>query len=141
MKKMIVLLTMLIAGSAKADWLSDQIDAAFVGHAKAAMEFRTDGKAQAEFLDNFFEIGKFNGSPIAATDLGISGTVLPDSGKLEGLDFTTGAKIHFAPLIKSWITLNSEWQFINNLELDGRASYDWRLHHPFYGFAIGYPFK
>lgn len=143
MKKGILLAALLI-GLGKigyCDWLTDNINAAFVGNAKLAVEQGTDGKSHPEFLDNFFEVGHLNGNPVGAVDLGISGTILPSSGALTGGSFTTGAKVHLASLIKQWVTLNPEWQFINQIDIDGRWAYNWTEHHGTAGIALAYPFK
>ena len=142
MKKIIALLLWAgIAPLTYANPLVDQIDAAFVGHAKFSTEFVTEGFTQVQFLSNFIEIGHLNGQPVAAIDSGILGNILPNTNQLSAANFTSGAKIHLAPFIKSYITLQPEWQFLNTLEIDARASYNWTLHHPFYGVAIAYPFK
>lgn len=142
MKKLLMFLLLFgLPLKVKADFLTDQIQTAFVGNAKTAIEFTTKGTTQLEFLDNFIEIGNWKGNRIAALDLGVLGTVLPDSGQFQGINWVTGGKIHLSPIFKDHVTFPSEWQFINTLEIDGRASYDWTAHHPHFGISIGYPFR
>jgi hypothetical protein len=119
----------------------DQIDAAFVGHAKLGYEYTTEATNQVQFLDNFVEIGHLEGNPIGALDLGILATIQNPNGHLAGGDFSTGGKVHLMPFVKRFIVLPSEWQFLQTLEIDVRGSYDWTQRKPFYGLAAGYPFK
>lgn len=121
--------------------IADQLYAGFVGSAKFAIESTTEGVAKPEFLSNFIEIGNAHGGHILAVDSGICATILPNSSQLNGAEFTSGVKIHLAPLIRSYVNLPQEWQFLRNLEVDARSSYDWTLHHPFYGLVAAYPFK
>lgn len=124
-----------------ADPILDQIDAAFVGHAKLGTEFTTRGETQLEYLDNVIEIGSLKGSPLAGLDGGVLGTILPDSNQLAAAQWTAGAKIHFAPILKTYIVLPPEWQFLNTVEVDGRYSYNFTAHHGVLGISIVYPFK
>jgi len=127
--------------SANANPLFDDLRLAFVGSAKTAIEFTDHGKTQLEFLSNFVEGGRFNGQSIWALDTGFLGTVLPDSGKVDNVDWASGAKIHLSPFIKQYVKLSPEWEFVGKLEIDARASYNWTRKHPTYGIAIAYPFK
>lgn len=141
MKKLLLLLSLFLLPSvSKADALSDQITAAFVGNAKLAAGYTSHGRVQYEFLDNFIEAGHFNGGYIGAIDLGILGTQLP-SGTISAANFSTGVKLHISPFLKKAVTLNPEWQFINNMEIDGRYSYNWTLHSPTLEACVAYPFK
>lgn len=125
---------------AYADPILDQLYGGFVGRAKLSLETTTKGNVQPEFLVNYMEIGQINGAHIAAVDAGALGTVLP-SGGFKSVDWTTGAKLHLSPIIKRYVPLPSEWQFLSEIELDGRASYNWTAHHPFYGIVAAVPFK
>lgn len=141
MKKIILtLLLILMPILGHADSLLSQLYGGFVGRAKMAIESTTDGNSHPEFLVNYLEIGQVKGGHIAAIDLGVSGT-LPDSGHIEAADWNVGAKVHLASLIKSYVNLPAEWEFIGNLEIDGRYSYNFREHHPFVGLVAAYPFK
>lgn len=139
----LVLLTCFIAGPrpAFADSLLDQFYVGFVGNAKFAIESTTDGRSHGEFLDNFVEIGKLNDAHVAALDFGVLGDFLPDNQQFKSADWTTGAKLHLSPIIKSYVKLPAGWEFINALELDARASYNWTEHHPYYGICAAYPWK
>lgn len=140
-KLMLVVFAMCLLGVAKADPILDQLYAGFVGRAKLAIESTTSGKSQAEFLVNYVEIGQVNGNHIMAVDAGILGTILPDNGHFKAADWTTGAKIHLSPVLRSFIPLPAEWEFLKTLEIDARASYNWRQHHPFYGIVADVPFR
>lgn len=139
--KVIILLLTVGPRPAFADSLLDQFYGGFVGNAKFAIESTSDGTAHPEFLDNFFEIGNIKGQHLAAIDAGISGTILPDSAQLRSAEWTTGGKIHLSPLIKNYVKLPDQWQFLNTLEIDARGSYNWTLKHPFWGIVMAYPFK
>lgn len=120
--------------------LLDQFYAGFVGNAKFAIESTTDGGSHPEFLDNFIEIGKVKGDHIAAIDSGIGGTLLPANNQLSAAEWTSGGKLHLAPLIKNYVHLPDQFTFLNTLEIDARGSYNWTLHHPFWGVVMAYPF-
>jgi len=142
MKKMLfALLVMLTAGQAKAESLLDQLYGGFVGRAKFAVESTTDGTVQPEFLVNYVEIGRAKGGYIAAIDAGALGEVLPGSGEVDSVQWTTGGKLHLATLLKAYVNLPSEWEFLGNLEIDGRYSYNWSGHHSTVGLVAAYPFK
>lgn len=143
MKKMLLgSLILLFAHTVRAQSLWDQIDAAFVGNAKTAIAFTSHGKTKAQFLDNFTEIGHiYKTDHIAAIDLGGEGTIDSSTGKFVATAWTTGGKIHLAPYLKNSISLNPEWQFLANLELDARGAYDWTHHHPSWEISVAYPFK
>lgn len=133
---------MLLSHNVRAAGLWDQIDAAFVGNAKLATEFTTHGDAVVEYLDNFVEIGHiYQGDHLAALDFGGQGTINSDTGKFEGVNWTTGAKLHLSPFIKNTIKLQPQYAFLSNVEIDLRGCYDWTDHHPQYGLVVGYPFK
>lgn len=142
MKKMLIAsLLLLFAHNVKAAGLWDQIEAAFVGNAKIATEFTTQGKTNVQYLDNFIEIGHIYGdSHVAALDFGGQGEITSD-GHFVGGAFTTGGKLHLAPFIKHTINLQPQYAFLMNLELDARGSYDWTNHNPHWGIVVGYPFK
>lgn len=125
---------------AAADPILDQLYGGFVGRAKLSLESTTKGTVQPEFLVNYIEIGQLNGSHIAAIDAGALGTVLP-SGGFKSVDWTTGGKIHLSPIIKQYVPLPAEWQFLAELELDARGSYNWTAHQPSYGLVASVPFK
>lgn len=140
-KALIVVALLLCAGSVRAEGsILDQIYAGFVGRAKMAVESTSKGTVQTEFLVNYVELGQLKGEYIAAIDAGVLGTI-PDQGHIQAADWTTGAKIHLAPIFKNFVPLPAEWQFLASLELDARASYNWRQHHPFYGIVAAVPFK
>ncbi len=146
MKKILAVLAFFLgttswANAAEGDSILNQFYAGFVGNAKFAIESTTDGTSHGEFLDNFLEIGQLKGEHIAALDFGVLGTFLPNSQEFKAADWTTGAKIHLAPIIKNYVHLPAQYQFIGTLEIDARASYDWRVKHPFYGLVAAYPFK
>ena len=143
MKKMLLAMIVLIGPNwAMADGsLVDQLYGGFVGRAKFAVESTTKGTIQPEFLVNYVEIGKVEGNHIAAIDAGALGEVLPDSGHVDSVHWTTGAKIHLRPIFKNYVSLPAEWEFLGNLEIDARASYNWSAHHPTYGLVAAYPFK
>ena len=145
MKKMnmlFALMVMMTMGSnVKAESLLDQFYFGFVGHAKFAIESTTEGTSKPEFLDNFVEIGKVNGDHIAALDFGVGGTILPDTAQYRSAEWSTGGKIHLAPLIRAYVNLPEQWSFLRTLEIDARASYNWTEHHPFYGLVAAYAFK
>lgn len=141
---LLVLLTLCAFGPRPAyaeGSIVDQLYAGFVGRAKLAIESTTDGTVQPEFLVNYVEIGKVKGEFIAAIDAGALGEVLPESGQVDSVQWTTGGKLHLAPLIKNFVNLPEEWEFLGNIELDARASYNWSGHHPTYGIVAAYPFK
>lgn len=140
-KLLIGSLLLLLSNNVRAAGLLDQIEASFVGNAKLATEFTTEGKTNVQYLDNFIEIGHIYGDQhVAAFDLGGQGEITSD-GHFVGGAFTTGGKIHLAPFIKNTIKLQPQYAFLMNLEIDARASYDWTNHHPNYGIVVGYPFK
>lgn len=143
MKKLLVAVVLLFGCSTiKAEeTLLDQFYAGFVGNAKFVYEMTTDGVSKPEFLDNFFEIGKLDGDYIAAIDSGVGGTILPDTAEFSGAEWSTGAKLHLAPFIKSYVNLPEQWAFLRTLEIDARGSYNWTEHHPFWGLCLAYPFK
>lgn len=143
MKKVLfAALLLLLTSKVKAAGLWDQIDAAFVGNAKIATEFTTEGKTIVEFLDNFTEIGHiYKGDHIAALDLGGQGEIDSETGHFNGVAWTTGGKIHLAPFIRNTMQLTPEWQFLNTIEVDARGAYNWTEHHPQYALSIAYPFK
>jgi hypothetical protein len=146
MKKTLFILLglMLLVGPrpAFADSLLDQIYMGFAGNAKFAIESNTTGGTTPEFLDNFVEIGNlYGGGHILALDIGLLGTILPDSQHFQSADWTTGGKLHLSPIIKNYVRLPSEWQFLGTLEIDARASYNWTQHHPFFGIVAAYPWK
>ena len=141
MKKLVIAVLFSVAGvGVNANPLMDQITVAFVGNAKLAIEFTSRGEMQYAFLDNFIEIGKLNGSPIVGIDFGILGTQLP-SGSIDAADWSNGIKLHISPFIKNYIKLQPGWEFINNLEIDGRYSYNWTQERPTLGLSIGYPWR
>lgn len=142
MKKMIFALIMILAPMcpAHADSILDQLYGGFVGRAKFAVETTTKGTLQPEFLVNYVEIGQINGSHIAAVDAGALGEVLP-SGITNSVQWTTGGKLHLAPLIKAYVNVPAEWEFLGNIELDARASYNWSQHGDCFGLVAAYPFK
>ena len=143
MKKLLLAVTVImgVAASAKADSLVSQLYGGFVGRAKFAIESTTKGTVQPEFLVNYVEIGKLGGDHIAAIDAGALGTVLPDSGHFDSVDWTAGGKLHLAPFIKQFVHLPAGWEFLDNTEIDARASYNLTQHAPFYGLVMAYPFK
>ena len=143
MRSAIVLMTLflLLPMKVKADSLVDQFYSGFVGNAKFAIESTSDGRSHGEFLDNFIEIGQLRGDHLAAIDFGVLGDFLPDSQQFRAADWTTGAKLHLAPIIKSYVSLPAGWDFLGTLEIDIRGSYNWTEHHPFYGIVAAYPFK
>lgn len=143
MKKiLLVIITMLgMTHGAKAETIIDQLYGGFVGRAKFAVESTTKGTIQPEFLVNYVEIGKLKGEYIAAIDAGALGEVLPSSGQVDSVQWTTGGKIHLAPIFKNFVNLPSEWEFLGNLEIDARASYNWSAHGPTYGIVAAYPWK
>lgn len=140
MKRIIAVLGLLfVTGSAHADSLVDKLYGGFVGRAKFAIESTTKGKTQPEFLVNYVEIGKSKGGHIAAIDAGALGTILPDH--FQSVDWTTGGKVHLSTLLKNYVNLPMEWEFLDNLDIDARASYNWTQRHPFYGVVCAYPFR
>lgn len=143
MKKFIsaFILALSLASISHADSILDQLYAGFAGRAKLSIESTTKGKVQPEFLVNYIEIGKLKGEHIAAIDAGALGTVLPNTGHFDSVDWTTGGKIHLAPIIKNFIPLPPEWQFLAELELDARGSYNWTERHSSYGLVAAVPFK
>ena len=143
MKKLFLFVGLLLAGASfvHAESLLDQLYGGFVGRAKLAIESTTDGTIQPEWLVNYVEIGKVNGEFIAAIDAGALGEVLPDSGQVNSVQWTTGGKLHLSPLIKAYIPLPLEWEFLGTVELDARVSYNWSGRHPTYGLVAGVPFK
>ena len=143
MKRILATLVLLTvgAGQVRAEGsLLDQLYAGFVGRAKLSIESTTKGTLQPQFLVNYVEIGKLKGQFIAAIDAGVLG-ILPEDGKFQSADWTTGAKLHLAPLLKNYISLPEEWEFLGNMELDARGSYNWTAHHSSYGLCLAYPFK
>lgn len=140
-KALLVVGLLLIAGSAKADTLLDQLYFGFVGNAKFVYEATTEGVSKPEFLDNFVEIGKIKEDHIAAIDAGIGGTILPDTAQVSGAEWSLGGKIHLAPIFKNYVNLPEQWAFLNTVEIDARGSYNFTYHHPFYGLCLAYPFK
>lgn len=143
MKKMLFGMVVFLASlnTAKADTLLSQLYGGFVGRAKFAIESTTDGTVQPEFLVNYVEIGQVKGNYIAAIDAGALGEVLQDSGHVDAVQWTTGGKLHLAPLIKAYVHLPQEWIFLGNIELDARGSYNWTGHHATWGLVAAYPFK
>lgn len=140
MKKVILAVVLLLsAGIVKADSLVDQLYGGFVGRAKLSIESTTKGTIQPEFLVNYVEIGMVKGQHIAAIDAGALGTILPAG--FQAVDWTTGAKVHLSPLFKNYVSLPAEWEFLGNVELDARASYNWTQRHPFYGVVVAYPWR
>lgn len=143
-KKMFMLVVVLLAGPRFAfaqGSLLDQIYAGFVGRAKLSIESTTRGTVQPEFLVNYVEIGKLKGGFIGAIDAGALGEVLPASGNVDSVHWTTGGKLHLAPLFKNYVNLPAEWEFLGNVEIDARGSYDWTGHRATYGLVMSYPFK
>jgi hypothetical protein len=141
-KTLFVIVTILtMPHGAKAASLLDQLYGGFVGRAKLSIESTTKGTVQPEFLVNYVEIGQLKGGYIAAIDAGALGEVLPASGQVDSVQWTTGAKLHLAPLIKNYVNLPPEWEFLGGLEIDARASYNWSQHGPTYGLVAAYPFK
>lgn len=143
MKKILLGITLLagIAGTAKADSLLDQVYGGFVGRAKFAIESTTKGTTQPEFLVNFVEVGHLGDGHIAALDAGALGTILPSNGHFDGVDWSTGAKLHLGSFIKAFVHVPEGFEFLKNSELDFRASYNWTAHQPFFGLVAAYPFK
>lgn len=141
MKKMLFAIMLMCVSQAKAESILDQLYGGFVGHAKFAIESTTRGTVQPEFLVNYVEIGSLKGAHIAAIDAGALGEVLPDSGHVDAVHWTAGGKIHLAPFIKNYINLPAEWEFLGNLEIDARGSYDFTAHRPTWGLVAAYPFK
>lgn len=143
MKKLLIGLTLLgsFVGSTYAGTIMDQVSGAFVGRAKLAYEVTTSGLNQVEFLDNVFEIGNLKGAPLVGVDFGVLGNIVPASGSFSGADFTAGGKLHLSPIIKNYVTLPAEWQFINNLEIDTRYSYNFRARHAVLGICAAYPWR
>ena len=144
MKKFILLINVLVAmsGIAHAEGsILDQLYGGFVGRAKLAIESTTNGTTQPEFLVNYLEIGKLQGEHIAAIDAGALGTILPDTGHFDSVDWTLGAKIHLSPIIKAYVKLPAEWEFLGKMEIDARASYNVTQKHPFYGLVAAVPFR
>lgn len=146
MKKiMFIALVVMLAGPMRPAFaegtLLDQFYAGFVGNAKFAIESTTDGVSRPEFLDNFIEIGQVKGEHIAAIDAGIAGTILPESGQVKAAQWSLGAKLHLAPIIKNYVPVPEQWAFLKTLEIDARGSYDFTLHHPFYGIVCAYPWR
>ena len=142
MKKIVAVIgLMLIAGVAKADTLLDQFYFGFVGNAKFAYETTTDGVSHGEFLDNVVEIGQLKGEHLAALDFGVLGDFLPDTNEFQAAKWTTGGKIHVAPLIKNYVSLPDGWAFLRTLEIDARGSYNWTERHPKWGLVAAYPFR
>lgn len=142
MKRLLLVVGLLsMAQTVKAQTLLDQIYGGFVGRAKFAIESTTKGTIQPEFLVNYIEIGKAKGGFIAAIDAGALGQVLPGTGQVDSVQWTTGGKLHLATLLKAYVNLPTEFEFLGNIELDARASYNWTEHHPTYGLVAAYPFK
>lgn len=143
MKKILLAVALIIGPRiAFADSIIDQLYGGFVGRAKLSLESTTKGTVQPEFLVNYIEIGQVKGQHIAAIDSGALGEVLPDSGNVDSVQWTTGAKLHLAPIIKNYIHLPSEWEFLGTtLEVDTRVSYNWSQHHTTYGLVAAVPFK
>lgn len=143
MKKVIIAIIAMLAVSSgvKAQSLVDQLYGGFVGRAKISIESTTKGTVQPEFLVNYVEIGQAKGGYIAAIDSGALGEVLPASGQVNSVQWTTGGKLHLATLLKAYVTLPKEWEFLGNIELDARASYNWSQKHTGYGLVLAYPFK
>lgn len=142
MKKLMLSVIMIAATSqVKAESIVDNLYAGFVGNAKFAVESTTKGTIQPEFLVNYVEIGKLKDDHLAAIDAGALGEVLPGSGEVDSVQWTTGGKLHLSPLIKNFVNLPQGWEFLNTLEIDARASYNWSGHHPTYGLVAAYPWK
>jgi len=142
MKKILFAVVFLgLSGVVKAESLADQFYAGFVGNAKLAIESTSKGTVQPEFLVNYVEIGNLKGAHLLAVDAGALGEVLPESGKVDSVQWTTGAKLHLAPLIKNFVSLPVGFEFLNTLEIDARGSYNWSEHKPTYGLVAAYPFK
>lgn len=140
MKKL--LLATIVVMSAKwcfADALWDQIDAAFVGHAKTAVGYNSHAQRELQFLVNPIEIGNFNGGRVVAIDFGTIG-ILDDQDVVHGANWQVGGKIHLAPTLRKYVQLQPEWQFLHRVEIDGRYAYDLRLHKPDLTLSFGYPF-
>jgi hypothetical protein len=143
-RNLLVLALLFLVGPmcpAHADTLVDQFYAGFVGNAKFAIESDTDGRTRPGFHVNYIEIGNLKGGHIAAIDLGLGGTILPETAKFSGAEWSSGGKLHLAPIIKNYVNLPAGAEFLGNLELDFRGSYNWSLHHPFYGIVCAYPFR
>lgn len=142
MKKLIIAaIVLLMSTGARAESLLDQVYAGFVGRAKLSIESTTKGTLQPEFLVNYVEIGKLNGNYVAAIDSGALGEILPHDGHFSSVDWTTGGKLHLSTLIRSYVKLPPEWEFLGTIELDARASYNWTQRHPTYGIVASVPFK
>lgn len=140
-KTVIVSLLLLLASKLHAD-LWEDIEMAFVGNAKIATELTTEGKTVVEYLDNFTEIGHiYKNEHLAALDLGGQGEIDSETGQFHGVSWTTGGKLHLAPFIRNTIELSPQYQFLTNLEIDARASYNWTDHEPQYAIVIAYPIK
>lgn len=142
MKKVILALavTFTLLRPVHADSILDQLYGGFVGRAKLSIESTTKGTVQPEFLVNYIEIGKINGSHIAAVDAGALGTILPDGG-FESVNWTTGFKLHLSPIIKRYVPLPTEWEFLGQIEIDGRFSYNWTERYSQLGLVAAVPFR
>lgn len=142
MKKILIAVVLLVGPRiAFADTLVDQFYSGFVGNAKFAIESTTKGTSKPEFLDNFLEIGSIKGEHIAALDAGVGGTILPSSSQFKSAEWTVGAKVHLAPLIKNYVILPEQWSFLKTLEVDARYSYDFTERHGVAALCMAYPFK
>lgn len=144
MKKLLgmVVIGLSFASVSRADALLDQLYAGFVGNAKFAIESTTKGVAKPEFLVNYIEVGQSPNGHLAALDAGIGGTILPDNSHFRAAEWSIGGKLHLGTILKGYIKLPHEWQFLNEqLELDLRGSYNFTSSHPFYGIVASVPFK
>ena len=120
--------------------LGDQVTGAFVGNAKVAMEYTSKGRVQYEFLDNVIEIGRVKEGRIVGIDLAVIGEQLPND-TVKAVEWGSGVKLHLSPLIKQYVSFNPEWEFVNNLEIDGRYSYNFTMRHATLGISVAYPWK
>jgi len=143
MKKMLIIIAMLaMPHTVKAEGsILDQLYGGFVGRAKLSVETTTDGTIQPEFLVNYLEVGKIDTGHIFAVDAGVLGEVLPETGETNGAQWTVGGKFHLQTLIKKYVPLPAEWDFLKILEIDARGSYNLTENHPTWGLVASVPFK
>ena len=141
MGKFLFMAVMLAVSQAQGASLIDQFYGGFVGRAKLSIESTTKGTIQPEFLVNYVEIGQIDGKFVAAIDSGALGEVLPETGAVDSVQWTTGAKLHLVPFISKYVRVPAEWSFVKAMEIDARVSYNWSQHGPTYGLVAAYPFK
>lgn len=141
MRKAITALVLMLSGSVvyAEGSILDQLYMGFVGHAKFAWESNTDGQNRPGFHLNYVEIGKLNGDHLGALDVAADGEILED--QFDAVKWSVGGKLHLSPLIKNFVNLPEAWVFLNTLEIDARASYDFTDEKERYGLVAAYPFR